>query len=198
MSDVSEAVGEAVERAEEAKSKLNTAVALVVAVAATFMALCNVKDGNIVQGMAQTQAKAVDQWAYYQAKSTKQVVAESMIETLGAQRDLAPAEARPAIDARIQTYRERTARYEKEKEDIKRGAEGLEQEYDRMNVRDDQFDMAEATISISIALLGVTALTQKRWLFVVASVFALFGTALGVAGFAGLSFHPDWLAKLLT
>jgi len=47
---------------------LGVALGAFVAVAATFMALCNVKDGNIVQAMAQAQANSVDAWAYYQAK----------------------------------------------------------------------------------------------------------------------------------
>lgn len=54
-----------------ADSRFNGFIALFVAVVATFMALCNVKDGNVVQAMQQSQARAVDQWAYYQSKSTK-------------------------------------------------------------------------------------------------------------------------------
>jgi len=42
--------------------------------------------------------------------------------------------------------------------------------YDRLNVHDDQFDMAEALMSIGIALFGVTALTQKRALLVTALI----------------------------
>jgi hypothetical protein len=58
--------------------------------------------------------------------------------------------------------------------------------------------MAEATISIGIALFGVTALTQKRWLLFIGLAFAGFGLFLGIAGFAGWSIHPDFLAKLLS
>jgi hypothetical protein len=65
-------------------------------------------------------------------------------------------------------------------------------------VRDDQFDMSEACLSVGIALFGVTALTQRRWLLIVALVFASFGFAFGVAGFAGWNLHPDWLARLLS
>src|SRR5262245_42935183 len=86
MTDIADVVNEAVDKARE--SRLNTIVAAAVAVSATFMALCNVKDGNVVQAMAQAQANAVDEWAYYQAKSTKQNLAESMIDSLTLQRDL--------------------------------------------------------------------------------------------------------------
>jgi hypothetical protein len=73
MADAADQAQEAVENAE--KSRLNSAVAVLVALSATFVALCNVKDGNVVQAMAQAQAGAVDQWAYYQSKSTKRPVA---------------------------------------------------------------------------------------------------------------------------
>lgn len=46
-----------------AERRFNGFIALFVAVVATFMALCNVKDGNVVQAMQQSQARAVDQWA---------------------------------------------------------------------------------------------------------------------------------------
>ena len=59
-------------------------------------------------------------------------------------------------------------------------------------------DMSEALISVAIALFGVTALTRKRWLLVVAIGFAGTGTLFGLAGFVGLNLHPDWLARLLS
>ena len=84
MSEIGDTVGEAVEHAHE--SRLNSTVAACVAVTATFMALCNIKDGNIVQAMEQAETRAVDQWSYYQAKSVKQSLADSVLEQL----DLAP------------------------------------------------------------------------------------------------------------
>jgi len=75
VGEVNEAVSEALERAERAESGLNSVIAVLVAVIATLMALCNIKDGNIVQAMAQAQARGVDAWSYFQAKSTKQHLA---------------------------------------------------------------------------------------------------------------------------
>ena len=63
-------------------SRLDAYIALLVAITATFMALCNVKDGNIVQGMAQAQSGAIDAWSYYQAKSTKQSLAEATLDQI--------------------------------------------------------------------------------------------------------------------
>src|ERR1043165_929216 len=97
MPDVSDTVNEAVERGRE--SHLNSAVAILVALTATFMALCNVKDGNITQGMAQAQAQAVDTWSYYQSKSIKAHLAEQTLDQLQIQRAFTPAPAIAAIFA---------------------------------------------------------------------------------------------------
>jgi DNA repair ATPase RecN len=198
MSEIDEAISDAVEKAHG--SRLNTLVAAFVALSATFMALCNVKDGNIVQAMAQAQANGVDAWAYYQAKGTKANLAVSAREQTELMRDVTP-NATPAVralfDKRIAEFSEQEKKYDREKDTIKQQAEGFQQQYEALNVHDDQFDMAEALLSVAIALFGVTALTQKRWLLAVALAFAGFGVVLGLAGFVGWNLHPAWLARLL-
>ncbi|HEX7603811.1 MAG TPA: DUF4337 domain-containing protein [Polyangiaceae bacterium] len=198
MSDTADAITEAVEKAKE--SRLNTIVAACVAIIATFVALCNVKDGNIVQAMAQEQAKAVDQWSYFQAKGTKLNIAQVAIDEVTLMRDTAPsltAEQKKLYDDKIASLTNQASKYEKEKDDIKKEAEDHEAAYDALNLHDDQFDMAEALLSVAIALFGVTALTQKKWLLGVAMTFGAVGVVLGVAGFAKLNLHPDFLARFL-
>ena len=198
MTEIDETIQEAVEQGKT--SRLNSVIALLVAISATFMALCNVKDGNIVQAMQQAQARSIDQWAYYQAKGTKQNLAEQAADELEFEREQlnnAPTEVRAHYDAKIKSYREKTKVYESEKAQIRKDAEASEKEYDRLNLHDDQFDAAEACLSIAIALYGITALTQKRWLLGLGVVFAVFGITLGLSGFLGLHIHPDFLARIL-
>jgi hypothetical protein len=200
MSEISETIAEAVEKAEASRDTLNNWIAILVAVFATFMALCNIKDGNIVQAMSQDQSKAVDQWSYYQAKGMKQNLAESVLAQLQirkAEPGLAPQTA-ALLDKEVAVYTASSQKYAREKEEIKRAAEGAEKDYDRLNVHDDQFDMSEALLSIAIALLGVSALTRSRWLVGFAVLVAGFGIVLGLAGFLGWSIHPDAFAKFLT
>src|SRR5947208_1555202 len=83
MSDLNDTIGEAVQHASE--SKINSRVAIFVAITATFMAICNIKDGNIVQGMAQAQARSIDTWSYFQAKSTKESIAANTLDMLKVQ-----------------------------------------------------------------------------------------------------------------
>jgi len=207
MSELSDTVSEAVDKAQESEggeggSNLNGLVAISVALVATFVALCNVKDGNIVQAMQQAQASGVDEWSYFQAKGTKLNIAESARDQLVLQRELAgpsmTPEARALVDKKLADYDTKIRLYEQEKTEIKKTEEGYQKEYDRLNTHDDQFDMSEALNSVAIALLGITALTRKRRLLYVAWTFAGLGVVLGIAGFAGLGFHPDFLARWLS
>jgi len=212
MSELADTVNEAVERSrgegggggEPAPGRprwnLNAVVAISVAITATFTALCNVKKGNVIQAMARAQTSGVDAWSYYQAKGTKLNIAESALDGLRIQRETMPgltADARALIDLKLADYADKTRRYELEKVEIKRTAEGFQQDYERLDARHDQFDMAEALTSIAVALFGITALTQKKRLLYVAWGFAAIGVVLGLAGFLGLGLHPDFLARAL-
>jgi ribosomal protein L14E/L6E/L27E len=189
MSDFTETIQESVENA--GKSKINSRVAILVSITATFMAICNVKDGNIVQAMSQAQAHSIDAWSYFQAKSTKQSQAENTLELLKLQKGADNSEAIKKYEAQIQ-------RYEKEKDEIKKQAEGYSKEYDDINVFDDQFDMTEALLSISLALYGITALTQKRWLFYFAASLSLLGIIFGLTAFFKISLHSDFVSRILS
>jgi hypothetical protein len=215
MEELGDTVKEAVERSREADERgeaergaperigrftLNAIVAISVAVTATCSALLHVKDENVSEKMSHVQAKQVDAWAYYQAKGTKLNIAEAALDNLRLERDLTPglgAEARAILDRKIAAYGDKIRHYESEKAEIKATAEGYEDEYDRLEARDDQFDMAEATASVAIALLGITALTQRRRLLYVAWAFAAVGLIIGAAGFAGLGLHVGFVARAL-
>src|SRR5947209_2683618 len=143
MSELADSVSEAIEKSNEGPpSNLNGLVAVSVAIVATFIALCNVKDGNIVQGMAQAQANSVDAWSYYQAKGTKLNIAESARDALITQREISGTltpEARALVEKKLADYDAKIRLYEKEKAEIKKSAEGYQEEYDRLNIHDDQF-----------------------------------------------------------
>jgi len=85
-----------------------------------------------------------------------------------------------------------------EKAEIKTKAEQHTKTYDALNFRDDQFDLSDATLSVSLVMLAVTALTGKRWLLVMGWVMGSIGALIGVAGLTGLNLHPGWLVKLLS
>ena len=193
--ELSEKIHEAMEHGHEGGG-LGSAVALLVALAATFMALASVKDRNITLRMNQAQAKAIDTWNQYQAKSMKQNLAESTLDELTT---LNTSTAGGAAEAgkRIDSYKKSVSRYEHEKGEIKEEAEGYEKKYEALNQQHDLFDLSEAAMSVAIALLGVTALTKKRWLLAVAAVFLVTGAFFGVAGFMNWPIHPESAVKWL-
>ena len=189
MSELVDAIQENSDHARE--SKINRWVAIWVSIIATFMAFCNVKDGNLVQSMDQAQAQSIDSWSYFQAKSTKQAIVENSLEYLKAQNN-------PAFADLIKKTEEKIAKYEIEKAKIKLEAEGHQKKYDEINVFDDQFDMTEAFLSIAIALFGITALTQRKWLFYFAATISMAGIILGMAAFLKYSIHSDFISNILS
>ena len=183
---------------EASAARLNAAVAITVALLATFMGICKVKDDNIVQAMQQAQADKLDHWAFYQARNLRQALAESSATQLTLSRIGAPAEAQPAYDAAIKRYQALAEEQANKKETIKQQAEQDQASYDALNYRDDQFDLSDALIAIAIAMLAVTALTRLWPLFWAALVPTGFGVLMGVAGLAALPIHPTALVKLLS
>ena len=188
MNDFSDTIQDSVEHGRD--NKINSMVAILVALTATFMAICNIKDGNIVQAMSQAQAHGIDAWSYFQAKSTKQSIAANTVELLKLQNQT-------GSDTIIKKYEEKIYVYEKEKAELKTKAEGFAKEYDDINVFDDQFDMTEAFLSIAIALFGITALTQKKWLLYFAGSLSLLGFILGLTAFMKISLHSDFISRIL-
>lgn len=182
---------------EKSEARLNAAVAITVAVLATFLGICKVKDDNIVQGMQQAQADKLDYWAFYQARHIRHDLAESVATQLElARRDAPPASA-ATYDEAIARYRTTVADQAKKKEALREKAEAAQIAYDQLNYRDDQFDISDALLAIAIALMAVTALTRLWALYFVALVPTAFGVLMGLAGFLGWQMRPDFLIRLL-
>ncbi len=190
-----EPVSEAAER--EARSRLNTLVAITVALLATFMGVCKIKDDNIVQAMQQAQADRVDHWSYYQAKVVREEVARAAADQMRAQAS-APAPAAAALRATAARYDSLADAEATKKQAVREQAEGDQKTYDSLNYRDDQFDLADAMAALAISLLAITSLTQKRWLYWVALVPTGVAVLMGLAGLLGWHIHSDALARLLS
>ena len=183
---------------QAAQNKLNTLVAITVACLATFIGICHVKDDNIVQGMQQAQADKIDHWAFYQARNIRGEVASSTVTQLKLQSFNSSGIQRTQYDAQIKAYQAIADKQEREKAQLKRQAEEDQKTYDALNFHDDQFDLADAAVSIAISLLAVTALTNKFWLYLIALLPTGFGVIMGLAGLLNLGIHPDALTKLLS
>ncbi len=110
--------------------------------------------------MQKAKADAVDGWAEYQASRLKLHLDENglaqlrLLETAGNFDKALAAKQAAAFEADIKKYEGRS-------KETRAKAEGQEKEYDRLNFRDDQFDMSEAFSSIAIAVAAVASLVDS-------------------------------------
>ena len=154
-------------KTESSDKRLSNLVAVTVVILSVFMAVTKIKDDNINQAMQKAKAESVDAWAEYQAARVKLHVDENglaqlrLLETAGNFDRALAAKQAAEYEADIKKYEGRS-------KETRAKAEGLEKEYDRLNFRDDQFDMSDAFSSIAIAVAAVAALVDSFWLLYVA------------------------------
>ena len=123
------------------------------------------------------KTEASNQWNFFQAKSTKQSLSELA-------RDLAP-------DGKKAFYQAKIERYEKEKNDIKVGADKLEAEATQWDKKSDdhmhqhhRWSQSTTVLQVCIALAAIALLTKKKWLEY--AMFAAGGIGLVVGVLAAL------------
>jgi hypothetical protein len=200
---------------------LEGAVGLSVVLLATFLGICNVKDGNVVQKMQEAQARQINQWGYYQARNIREGLYDATSDVLRAQSHAGAANAaeraerdklidesfKKILEERKKVkelprddiykddkmveklagyYRSEAVNQTQKKAEPEEEAKKAAKEYKALGEIDDFFDICEAALALALAMMGVTALVKKWWLFAMALVPAAFGVFMGVAGFAGL------------
>ena len=159
-------------------SKLVNQIAMFTAMIATVGAIfgymggaTQANAGIYKNNAAIKKTEASDQWNFYQAKSTKQALAELA-------RDLTSKE-----DDKNK-YQAKADRYDKEKADIKAKADELDAEATAWDEKSEEqmhqhhrWAQATTVLQVAIALAAIALLTKKKWL-----EWAMFGAGgLGVA-----------------
>ncbi len=179
-------------------NRLDRKVALTVALLASFMGVCKIKDDNIVQAMQQAQADKIDHWAFYQARNLRQEQAHTTLLQLRLAALSRPAAEQAGYAAAIAELQKLEIGQAKKKEEMQAQAKQDQATYDALNYRDDQFDLSDAALALALSLLAITTLTRERWLYLAALVPTGVGVFYGVAGLSGLPFHPAWLTGWLS
>jgi hypothetical protein len=177
---------------------LTSRVAITVALVATFLGICKVKDDNIVQAMQQAQADRLDHWNFYQARNIRQDVAAAEATQLHLSAAAGPAAVQEEYRRAIAAAESRAAEESAKKEELRTQAVQDQLTYDALNYRDDQFDLCDALLALAISMMAVTALTRKEWLFSLALVPTVGGVVMGMAGLFQWHIHPDMFAKFLS
>lgn len=184
--------------AEIKKNKISNAVAVSVVIFSAFLSIAKVKDDNIVQAMQQAKVNAVDTWSEYQAKKLKLHLAETSKHQAELLRDSLANSNVENFNKEIDFQSKTIDRYQLDTEKLQEKAKAFEASYDALNFHDDQFDMSDALLSLSLAVIAVSSLVERWSVFSIGFAAGITGMIFGVAGFAGWNFHPDWLAAFLS
>ena len=186
------------EAAEHKKDRLNTLVAITIALLATFTGICKVKDDNIVQAMQQAQADRLDHWSWYQSLHIREEIASDALATRILQMNTSSPEYHTQYEEAMKHARENLAHIAAHKDEMAAKAKTDQQKYDALNYRDDQFDLSDAMMALAISLLAVTSLVQKRWLYGLALIPSIYGIIMGLAGLLEWTIHPDVIIQMLS
>lgn len=160
------------------KGGLSQWVAIMTALLATIGAIVSYQGSHLMNEVLLyknesilKKAQATDQWNYYQAISTK-----------GHLMELAQVLAPPD---RTGQFSEKIKKYQAQKTAVKTRAEALDaasvragEESARLNRPHNDMALAMILLQIAISLASITALTQKKWLFLMAGLSAAGGIGL--------------------
>ena len=153
--------------ADEPKEPWLNHMALATVVLAVCATLSTFKGSSYSTQSVINQTQASDQWAYYQAKSTKQHLHELQAELLRLQAMTLTANS-PAAEAfakKIGEYHVQVARYEQEKKDIEAKARELEAQRDEAKRHNRPFGLAVMFLQVAILLNSIAGLmkVKKIW-----------------------------------
>ena len=162
---------------------LSTAVLAVLAAIAALQSGTLVNEALLESSKAtQAQARASDQWAYYQAKGIKGNTAKQTADLLSVNNAVAAT--------RIDHYNSEAERYSHEQEEAKKEANEREKERDEHNQEADHFMHQHHTFAycvtftqVAIALSAIAALTRSRSVWFGSLVVGGIGLALLIFGF---------------
>lgn len=175
---------------------LNRMIAITVALLSAFIAISKLKDENVVLKMHRAETQAVDTWNQYQAKRMREYLSQIGQNQAQVFRSVAKSEAMTLLDSQFKGYEQAIAHYKSDEKELSEKAKGYEESYEQLHAKHELFDLSDAALSISLAILAVAALTQQRALLGVSWALAGVGVVTGGAGLLGLNLHLDWITRL--
>jgi hypothetical protein len=202
-SEAADQIRETAERegARAEVDRFRSRAAVVIAVLAMLLAIASMGGGNAAKEMTNSNIRASDTWAFYQAKAMRQTAFKLAADELEAQLaihgDGLPETARKAVRGKIDAYRQSVARYDDEpdpqsphdplrgegKKQLKARAAQFEEERDRAMRRDPNFDLSEALCQIAIVLGSVAILSLRRWVLGLSVGLGIVALVLMINGF---------------
>jgi hypothetical protein len=170
---------------EEQREPWLNHMALATVILAVGATLSTFKGGSYSTQSVISQTLASDQWAFYQAKSTKHHLYELQVAQLQLQAmSLAPGSA--AADAyakKITDYQDALQRYEREKAQIEAQARELEQQRDAAKLHGRPFGIAVIFLQVAILLNSIAGLLKAKRIWWLAVPVGTLGLAFFADGF---------------
>ena len=152
---------------EQGSSPFTRMVALSTACIAVVLAIASVGGSNAGKEMMKAQIEAANRWNQYQAKSIRERMAEQEIRRLtveiaASEGDASKDKLRGLLQKEVDFYTAEKKRYGKDKDDIKKIADGFTEESFTNQRRDGYFDTAEMLLQIAIVMASVAMLANSR------------------------------------
>jgi len=165
---------------EPASKRFVMRTAITASVLAVGAAIASLFAGHAANEAILKQTQAADQWAYYQAQSTKSHVFEGNKALLSA---LAAAGIKSELQDSLKSFDGKIAAYNSEKAKIKDKAEDLERESALAAVKDRKFAAAVVWFQIGIVLASITLLAENRKLYWLSLGSGFLGVVFALVGF---------------
>jgi hypothetical protein len=122
--------------------RFNNAIAILVALISAFLAVSNVKNGNIVQAIQRSQALLTDSWNQYQAKRMRQFELDLEVKRGDALIRDGILKDTPENRSLREGWLKEIERYRTELKELTDVANGHQAEFKRLNDADDLFDFS--------------------------------------------------------
>ena len=177
---MSEELNELKEHAEHAKEDPTLApVSVTMAILAVLVAVVTLLGHRAHTEEVVLQAKASDQWAYYQAKNIRKHEDEIVADVTAVQ----PATDAAALAKLRAKYADEASRYRDEQDEIQDKAKELEAEVSTERDRANRYDLAEVFLEVGLVITSITLLSGRRFFWMLGMVLGLVGIVLAVTGF---------------
>jgi hypothetical protein len=161
------------EVSEEVKESGHKTIGLTMAVIAVLLAFATMLGHRTHTEEIVIQAKANDQWSYFQAKNVRSHMYEANSELAEEIKAGAPV---------VEEFKKKSETQRKDAEEIRAKAEELEKEVVTTTRRADRFDTSEIFFEIAIVLCSITLLTRRQTYWMVSFIGGGIGLLfLGVA-----------------
>jgi hypothetical protein len=177
---MSEELSELKEHAEHAKENPDLApVSVTMAILAVVVAVASLLGHRAHTEEVVLQAKASDQWAYYQAKNIRRHEDEIFNDLTSVQ----PASDAAALAKLHEKYAGEAERYKDDQNEISDKAKELEAEVAIERDRANRYDLAEVFLEVGLVITSITLLSGRKVFWMAGILLGIIGIVLAGTGF---------------